>query len=365
MDDPNITMEEYIRLEEEKARRRAIIFNDALTSKAPLSYEPTISSLNNDEIDFRISFDESDDEDYTFERKDNGGLCFVEQIWVPAFGNVKTLIMDEAYVTKYSVHPGVDKMYYDLQDLYWWPGMKKDIVMYISKCLTYSKVKAEHQKLSGLLQQLEIPEWNYPRGLQDGKVCKTVHQRDRSKAQCACTDGQSERTIQTLEDMLNAFSIDFGGKWDTHLPLVDFSSRRKKAYWTKDCPGDYRQYCSNLGKTQGYMRSPEKLCKQPMKTVRVQYWQQSTIQGHVAYRLRLPEELIGIHCTFHMSKLKKCSADVNLHVLLEEMKVDNSLHFVEKPIETIDREDNKLKRSRIPIVNVRWNSRQGSKFTWE
>ncbi|GKA64963.1 hypothetical protein Tco_0764670 [Tanacetum coccineum] len=65
MDDPNITMEEYIRLEEEKARRRAMVFNDTLTSEAALSCEPTLNSLNNDEIDFRISFDESDDEDCT------------------------------------------------------------------------------------------------------------------------------------------------------------------------------------------------------------------------------------------------------------------------------------------------------------
>ncbi|GJT67719.1 hypothetical protein Tco_1019199 [Tanacetum coccineum] len=65
IEDPNITMEEYIRLEEEKARRRAIVFNDTLTSEATLSCEPTVSSLNDNEIDFRISFDESDDEDYT------------------------------------------------------------------------------------------------------------------------------------------------------------------------------------------------------------------------------------------------------------------------------------------------------------
>ncbi|GJU33605.1 hypothetical protein Tco_1181959 [Tanacetum coccineum] len=65
MDDPNITMEEYIRLEEEKAHRRAIVFNDALTSEVTLSYEPTVSPLNDNKIDFRISFDESDDEDYT------------------------------------------------------------------------------------------------------------------------------------------------------------------------------------------------------------------------------------------------------------------------------------------------------------
>ncbi|GJZ83590.1 hypothetical protein Tco_0648763 [Tanacetum coccineum] len=65
MDDPNITMEKYIKLEEEKARRRAIFFNDMLTPEVALSCEPTVSSLNNDEIDFRISFDESDDEDCT------------------------------------------------------------------------------------------------------------------------------------------------------------------------------------------------------------------------------------------------------------------------------------------------------------
>nr|GEX13561.1 hypothetical protein [Tanacetum cinerariifolium] len=74
------------------------------------------------------------------------------------YGNMRTLIMYEAYAKKYSVHPGANKMYYDLRDLYWWPGMKKYIATYVSKCLSYSKVKAEYQKPSGLLQQPEIPE---------------------------------------------------------------------------------------------------------------------------------------------------------------------------------------------------------------
>ncbi|GKB65468.1 putative reverse transcriptase domain-containing protein, partial [Tanacetum coccineum] len=65
------------------------------------------------------------------------------------------------HTSKYLVHPGVDKMYYDLRDLYWWSGMKKDIVEYVSKCLTCSKIKAEHQKPSGLLQQPKIPEWKW------------------------------------------------------------------------------------------------------------------------------------------------------------------------------------------------------------
>ncbi|GJT49172.1 hypothetical protein Tco_0975329 [Tanacetum coccineum] len=87
--------------------------------------------------------------------------------------------------------------------------------------------------------------------------------------------------------------------------------------------------------------------------------------GPVAYRLRLPQEIVGIHDTFHVSNLKKCLADVNLHVPLEEIKIDNELHFVEESIEIMDREVKKLNQSRFPIVKVRWNSRRGPEFTWE
>ncbi|GJT19735.1 putative reverse transcriptase domain-containing protein [Tanacetum coccineum] len=93
------------------------------------------------------------------ERKSDGTLYYLDRIWVPLTGDVRTLIMDEAHKMKYSVHPGADKMYYDLRDMYWWPGMKKDIAMYVRKCLTCSKVKTEHQRPSDLLQQPENPEW--------------------------------------------------------------------------------------------------------------------------------------------------------------------------------------------------------------
>ncbi|GJT17205.1 hypothetical protein Tco_0875911 [Tanacetum coccineum] len=85
----------------------------------------------------------------------------------------------------------------------------------------------------------------------------------------------------------------------------------------------------------------------------------------VSYGLRLPQELVGVHDTFHVSNLKKCLADVNLHVPLEEVKIDDKLLFFEEPMEIMDREVKKLKRSRIPIVKVRWNSRRGPKLTWE
>ncbi|GJX74599.1 putative reverse transcriptase domain-containing protein [Tanacetum coccineum] len=99
--------------------------------------------------------------DQQMERKEDESLYAMDRIWVPLVGGVRTMIMDEAHKSKYSVHPGADKMYHDLRDMYWWPGMKRDIATYVSKCLTCSKVKAEHQRPSGLLQQPEIPEWKW------------------------------------------------------------------------------------------------------------------------------------------------------------------------------------------------------------
>ncbi|GJU94209.1 putative reverse transcriptase domain-containing protein [Tanacetum coccineum] len=97
--------------------------------------------------------------DQQMENKEDGGMYFIDRIWVPLVGDVKKIIMDEAHTMKYSIHPGADKMYHDLRYMYWWPRVKRDIATYVSKCLTCSKVKAEHQRPSGLLQQPEIPEW--------------------------------------------------------------------------------------------------------------------------------------------------------------------------------------------------------------
>ncbi|GKB90711.1 putative reverse transcriptase domain-containing protein [Tanacetum coccineum] len=95
--------------------------------------------------------------DQQMEKKEGKSLYFMDRIWVPLVGGVRTVIMDEAHKSKYSVHLGADKMYHYLRDMYLWPGMKRDIATYVSKCLTCSKVKAEHQRPSGLLQQPEIP----------------------------------------------------------------------------------------------------------------------------------------------------------------------------------------------------------------
>ncbi|GJY14402.1 putative reverse transcriptase domain-containing protein [Tanacetum coccineum] len=133
--------------------------------------------------------------DKAFEIRPDGTRCIKNRSWLPLFDNLRDLIMHESHKSKYSIHSGSDKMYQDLKKLYWWPNMKAIIAEYVGKCLTCSRVKAECQKPSGLLNalgtQLEMSTTYHPE-----------------------TDGQSERTIQTLEDMLRACVIDFGKGWE-------------------------------------------------------------------------------------------------------------------------------------------------------
>ncbi|KAD7479067.1 hypothetical protein E3N88_02203 [Mikania micrantha] len=96
-----------------------------------------------------------------FETRQDGVIYYLDRVWIPTVDELRTLILDEAHKSRYSVHPGADKMYQDLRSFYWWPGMKKDIATYVGKCLTCAKVKAEHQKPSGLLEQPEIPQWKW------------------------------------------------------------------------------------------------------------------------------------------------------------------------------------------------------------
>ncbi|GJZ47634.1 putative reverse transcriptase domain-containing protein, partial [Tanacetum coccineum] len=95
------------------------------------------------------------------EPRTDGTLCLNSRSWFPGYGDLRTVIMHESHKSKYSIHPGSDKMYQDMKKLYWWPNMKADIATYVSKCLTCARVKAEHQRPSGLLIQPEIPQWKW------------------------------------------------------------------------------------------------------------------------------------------------------------------------------------------------------------
>nr|GFC66657.1 putative reverse transcriptase domain-containing protein [Tanacetum cinerariifolium] len=93
------------------------------------------------------------------ERRVDGTLCLNERSWLPCYGDLRSVIMHESHKSRYSIHPGSKKMYQDVKKLYWWPNMKADIATYVSKCLTCTRVKVEHQRPSGLLVQPAIPEW--------------------------------------------------------------------------------------------------------------------------------------------------------------------------------------------------------------
>ncbi|KAF5808044.1 putative nucleotidyltransferase, Ribonuclease H [Helianthus annuus] len=429
--------------------------------------------------------------------KDDGSYYFMDRLWVPSQDDLRTLLMDEAHKSCYSIHPGSDKMYKDLRTRYWWPGMKKDIALYISKCLTCLKVKAEHQHPSGLLEQPEIPVWKWENIAMDiitklprtkkghdaiwvvvDRLTKSAHflpihegfsaerlakiyvdeivsrngvplniisdrdarfssrflrtmqsamgtQLNLSTTYHPQTDGQTERTIQTLEDMLRACVIDFGGSWDSHLPLIEFSYNnsyhssinmppfealygrkcRSPVCWNEigeaqltgpdlilETTDKVKKVRDNLQTARSRQKSYADRRRKPLEfqvgdrvLLTISPWK-GVIRfgkkgklapryvgpfkiveriGKVAYRLELPPKLGNVHPTFHVSNLKKCLADENLHIPLDEIRVDKTLHFVEKPVEILDREVKWLKHKRIPLVKVRWESKRGPEFTWE
>ncbi|GKE76321.1 putative reverse transcriptase domain-containing protein [Tanacetum coccineum] len=179
---------------------------------------------------------------------------------------------------------------------------------------------------------------------------------DMSTAYHPETDGQSERTIQTLEDMLRACVIDFGNGWVKHLPLVEFSYNNSYHASIKATPFEalYGQKChspvcwAEVGEVQ--LTDPEIVLAKV---------------GAIPYKLELPQELSRVHSMFHVSNLKKCYSDEPLAVPLDGLHTEDKLHFVEEPVEIMDREVKRLNQSCILIIKVRWNSRRGPEFTWE
>ncbi|GJR13764.1 putative reverse transcriptase domain-containing protein [Tanacetum coccineum] len=265
-------------------------------------------------------------------------------------------------------------------------------------------------------RQLKIHEKNY-----------TTHDLELGAVYCvpSTNNGPKRETYQTLEDMLRACAIDFGKGWVNHLPLVEFSYNNSYHASIKAAPFEalYGRKCrspvcwNEVGEAQilgpeliqettekiiqikqrmqaarDRQKSYADLKRKPMEfqvgdkvMLKVSPWKGvvrfgkrgklnpryvgpfKVIErvGEVAYKLELPEELSRVHNTFHVSNLKKCHADEPLAVPLDGLHLDDKLHFVEEPVEIVGREVKRLKRSRIPLVKVRWNSKRGPEFTWE
>nr|GEW12950.1 transposon Ty3-I Gag-Pol polyprotein [Tanacetum cinerariifolium] len=246
-----------------------------------------------------------------FEFRPDEICCFGNRVWLPLFGGLRDLVIHESHKSKYSIHPGSDKMYQDLKSLYWWPNMKADIATYVSKCLTCAK--------EALGTNLDMSTAYHPK-----------------------MDGQSERTIQTLKDMLHTCVIDFRSSWDR---ICYWSSCHTTIVITRALRLHHMRLCTDENVDHRYAGV------RPFKILaRV---------GLVAYTLELPEELKGIHSTFHVSNLKKCLAEGDIVVSMDEIQLDDKLHMIEEPVEVVDREVKRLKKIRIPIVKVRWSSQRG------
>ncbi|GJW06414.1 putative reverse transcriptase domain-containing protein [Tanacetum coccineum] len=156
--------------------------------------------------------------DKQLREKKVAGLYLAERIWVPVYGNLRTLIMDEDHTTKYYVYPRADKMYYDLQDLYWWPGMKKDIASYVTIREDYKTENLARLYINEIIARHGVPvsiisdrDSHFTSRFWQSEQKALETQLDLSTAYHPQTDGQRECTIQTLEDMIRAYAIDFGG----------------------------------------------------------------------------------------------------------------------------------------------------------
>ncbi|GKC69712.1 putative reverse transcriptase domain-containing protein [Tanacetum coccineum] len=300
---------------------------------------------------------------------------------------------------EYSIHLRSDKMYHDLKQLYWWPNMKVDIATYwkwqkitvdfitklpktssgydmiwvIVDCLTKSahflpmKETDTMERLTRLYLKEVVSRHGVPISIisdRDSRFTSRFWQSLKkalgtrlvmSTAYHPQIDGQSERTIQTLEDMLRACVIDFCKGWDRHLPLMDFSYSNNYHTNIKAAPFEelYRRKCrspvcwTEVGDSQ--LTGPEVLPK----------------VGPVAYRLELPQQLSKVHSTFRVSNLKNFLSDETFVIPFEEIQIDNKLNFIEEPVEIMDREVKRLKQCHILIVMARRNSRRGHEFTWE
>ncbi|GJV40828.1 putative nucleotidyltransferase, ribonuclease H [Tanacetum coccineum] len=353
-----------------------------------------------------------------FEDDNRGIKTHQGRIYIPFRSNVKELILEEAHKSKYSIHPGATKMYLDLKRNYWWPGMKRDCVKYVEKCLTCLKVKAEHQKPYGKIQPLEIPVWKWEKITMDfvtklprttkkhdaiwvivDRLTKSAHfipirekmpvhklakiyvneivarhgvpvsivsDRDgrftsnfwrdfqeelgtrlhMSTAFHPQTDGQSERTIQTLEDMLRACVIDFGGNWDDHLPLVEFAYNNS--------------YHASI-KMPPYEMLYGRKCRTPI------CWDEvgSRELASTDVVLATTEKIETIRERIKEAQDRKCLADESSAITLDEVEINLESTFQEEPITILGRKSRQLRNKEISLVKVEWKHRKGTSIRWE
>ncbi|KAI5356472.1 hypothetical protein L3X38_009368 [Prunus dulcis] len=366
--------------------------------------------------------------------RNDGALMVGTRLYVPNDEALKREILEEAHSSAFAMHPGSTKMYHTLREHYWWPFIKKEIAEYVRKCLICQQVKVERQEPSGLLQPLPIPEWKWEHLTMDFvfKLPRTRNKHDgvwvivdRLTKSAFLTDGQSEGTIQTLEDMLRACALQFREDWDEKLPLMEFAYNnsyqasirmspfdalygkqcRTPFYW--DEVGEHRlEVADDVERTKEHVKIIRERLKMaqdrqksytdnrrkdlqfevgdwvflklsPWKGV-VRFRRRGKLSpryirpyeivervGPVAYRLVLPSDLSRLHDVFHVSMLRKYISDPS-HVLEEQpIELQEDLTYAEQPVQILDRKMQVLRSREIPLVKVLWRSHTVEEATWE
>ncbi|GJV11055.1 putative reverse transcriptase domain-containing protein [Tanacetum coccineum] len=333
-------------------------------------------------------------------------LCLNNQSWISYFEELRALTMYESHKSKYSIHPGSDKMYQDLKKLYWWPNRKAEFATYVSKCLMYPKVKAKYHKPSGLLVQLEILQWkleNITMGFvtklpttatsQDmiwvivDRLTKSAYflpireddsleklTRQYLKEVISRHECQFRSSLTVMADSLHIFGGLFIKCWDRHLPLVEFSYNKSYHTSIKAAPFEVlyglardrqNSYADKRRKPLEFQVGDKVMLKLlPWKGV-IHFSKRGKLNPRyispfkvlakvrtIAYRLELPDQLSCVHSNFHVSNLKKCFSDEPLAIPLDEIQIDDKLNFIKESVEIMDGKVKHLKQSRIPIVKI-------------
>ncbi|GKB98893.1 putative reverse transcriptase domain-containing protein [Tanacetum coccineum] len=248
-------------------------------------------------------------------------------------------------------------MYLNLKRNYWWPGMKSDYVKYVEKCLTCLKVKVEHQKSYGKIQPLEIPVWKWEKITMDlvTKLPKTTKTHDAiwdevGRRELANTDVVLATTekIETIHERIKEAQ----DRWKSYA-----NKRRRPIEFNvgdfvvlKVFPWKGVMRFKNKGKLSLRFIGPFKILKRV---------------SEVAYTLEFPEEIRGIHNTFHVSNLRKCLSDESSVITLDEVEISSKLTHQEEPVAIFRRKSRQLRNKEILLVKVEWGHWKGTSIRWE
>ncbi|GJT57280.1 putative reverse transcriptase domain-containing protein [Tanacetum coccineum] len=263
-------------------------------------------------------------------------------------GNVKELLLEEVHKSKYSIDPGATKMYLDLKRNYWWPGMKRDFVKYVEKCLTCLKVKVEHPKPYGKIQPLEIPVWKWDKITMDfvTKLPRTTKKHD---AIWVIIGARHEVPISIVSDRDGRFTSNFWqdfqeelGNWDDHLPSVEFA---------------YNNSYHTSIKMPPYEMLYGRRCRTPVCWDEVGSRELASTDVVLATTKKI--ETIRERLKAEQDRWKrKCLAEESSVIPLDDVEIDPELTSQEEPITILGRKSRQLRNKIITLVKVEWKHRK-------